>query len=73
MKIHFNELFIYSNGKITPLVTVQIGGVSISPGATMNEEIQINGISLKQITNHFLEVTLENGIYRINGVYTKKS
>jgi ribosomal protein L11 len=70
MKIHFNELFIYSNGKITPLVTVQIGGVSISPGATMNEEIQINGISLKQITNHFLEVTLENGIYRINGVYT---
>lgn len=70
MKIHFNELFIYSNGKITPLVTVQIGGVSISPGATMNEEIQINGISLKQITNHFLEVTLENGIYRMNGVYT---
>lgn len=70
MKTHFNELFIYSNGKITPLVTVRIGGVSISPGATMNEEIQINGISLKQITNHFLEVTLENGIYRINGVYT---
>jgi hypothetical protein len=70
MKIHFNELFIYSNGEITPLVTVQIGGVSISPGATMNEEIQINGISLKQITNHFLEVKSENGIYQINGVYT---
>jgi hypothetical protein len=70
MKTHFNELFIYSNGKITPLVTVRIGGVSISPGATMNEEIQINGISLKQITNHFLEVKSENGIYQINGVYT---
>ncbi len=69
MKIHFNELFIYSNGKITPLVPVQIGGVSISPGATMNDEIQINGISIKQITNHFLEVISENAIYRINGVY----
>lgn len=57
MKKHFNELFSVQNEMVTPKTIVEISGVTMGPGVSMNlNGVAIGGITLFTLYGKVLEV-----------------
>lgn len=70
MIVHFTELFTIDNGIINPKVTVQINGITLSPGVSFGRGITFGGIDLSQLTDDYLEVEKDFlGIIIIKGQF----
>lgn len=69
MQIHFDKIFHDNQGRITPLVNISIGGVNVSPGATMSDNIEINGVNIAQLRGKILEVEIKGIHHFIVGYY----
>ncbi len=70
MIVHFTELFTVHNGIITPKVTVQINGITLSPGVSFGRGITFGGTDLSLLTNDYLEVEKDlSGVIIIKGQF----
>jgi len=69
-RVTFDSVFrVNPDGTIEPKQTTRIGGVTISPGITFNKGVGVGGIDLTQFINHDLEITTDNGVIVITGIY----
>ncbi len=69
MRMRFDELFNNSNGVVTPKVTVQINGVTMSPGVSFGGGVLFGGVDLTQYIGKDFDVELQSGVYVIKGIY----
>lgn len=69
MRIPFNKLFSVANGIITPIVTIHINGITMTPGVSFGSGVIFGGIDLSKFLGKDFEVDLNNGVYIVKGVY----
>jgi len=69
MRMHFDELFNVTNGRITPNVMVRIGGVTMGPGVSFGGGVSFSGVDLTQFVGKYLDVNVKGNVYNIEGVY----
>ncbi|MBI4078808.1 MAG: hypothetical protein HY429_00745 [Candidatus Levybacteria bacterium] len=69
-RVAFESIFqVNPNGTIEPKQTTRIGGVTITPGITFSKGVGVGGIDLTQFIDHDLEITTDNGVIVITGIY----
>ncbi len=67
--MNFNQLFVISNGMISPRVPVHIGGVTMTPGVAFGNGVIMGGVHLADHVGKDFEVEVQNQVYVIKGVY----
>ena len=69
-RVTFDSVFkVNTDGTIEPKQTTRIGGITITPGIKFSKGIGIGGIDLTQFINRDLEITTDNGVIVITGIY----
>lgn len=68
MKMHFNDLFNYDNGLVTPKVHIHLNGITKVPGETIENGSSVGGLNMKPYIDRYLDVELENGVHVIRGI-----
>jgi len=71
MRVKFDDIFDTSAGVAVPRVMVSVGGVTISPGATMSATGEfLSGINLDILAGHDDEITADKiGAMTITAYY----
>lgn len=71
MRVSFNELFTVQGGMISPKTTVQIGGITMSPGVGFSASggVSIGGIDLSQYIGKDFDADNQNGVWVIKSVF----
>lgn len=70
MRVRFEEIFNITEGRITPKVTVKIGGVVMTPGVSFSDGVSFSGVDLSKYVGKDLDVEKHpDGSVEIKGVY----
>ena len=70
MRVTFDSVFhVQHNGVITPKCTVQIDGVTTTPGVFLDSGFELCGVNLSQLQGHDLEIEKQCGTVVITGHY----
>ena len=68
---NFNEVFDFSNGRITPKQQVRIGSITLGPKASIGSGVAIGGLNITDFVGKDVAVTEEDGILVIHGFYNQ--
>lgn len=69
-RVSFDSIFtINRDGSIEPKQVVRIGGVTLSPGVKFSKGVAFGGVDITQYAGHELEITTDNGIIVVTGIY----
>ena len=72
MKLKFSEVFgKKSDGSITPIRTIRIGGVSLGPGIFFSKGVSFAGVDISMYEGFDIEVDEEEGVLIVKGFYKK--
>lgn len=66
----FNDVFHVENGRISPRIPVQIGGVTMGPGVSFGRGVSFSGVDLSQHVGKDIAGYIENGVFIIKGFYS---
>ncbi|MEQ8925978.1 MAG: hypothetical protein RLO81_09220 [Fulvivirga sp.] len=66
----FSDVFNVENGRITPRIPVQIGGITMGPGVSFSSGVSFSGVDLSKHVNHDIAGYAENGVFIIKGFYS---
>ena len=70
MRVPFSTLFtVNEDGSLEPKVRIRMGGVTIGPGFKFTRGVNIAGLDLTQYVTHDLEVTQQDDVFIITGIY----
>ncbi len=70
MRVRFDEVFNVVDGKINPKGTVKIGGVTMSPGASVGANVKVAGVDLSQCVGKDLDIERHpDGTIEIKGTF----
>ena len=70
MRVRFSDLFRENpDGTLSPLATIAIGGVVISPGVNFSRGVSFSGVDVFAFYGRDIEADLINGVYVVRGFY----
>ena len=70
MRVTFSQVFqTNANGSISPRTTVQIGGVTMSPGVSFTPGVSFGGVDIASLAGHDLEIEQSGNVIVIKSVY----
>lgn len=70
MKYNFNEIFKEnSDGSISPIKRIRVGGVTLGPGVTMRAGVAFGGVDFYQFKGHQIEADQDGEILVIKAIY----
>jgi hypothetical protein len=70
MRVSFQQVFQENaDGSLSPLVQVQIGGITMSPGMAFGGGVSFGGVDLHELKGRDLDVEIQNGVYVIKGYF----
>lgn len=69
MRMRFSDLFEIHERKIRPKVEVEVKGVRLKPGETIDDASERTGINLLSHRECWFDVEKKDGVYLIKTIY----
>lgn len=70
MRVSFVQIFrMHPDGSLEPIRRIRIGGVEVGPGVRFGQGVSFGGIDLTKYTRNDFEVTTEEDLWVIQGIY----
>ncbi|MDO8505629.1 MAG: hypothetical protein Q7S48_03565 [bacterium] len=71
MRYRFNEIFKETDGSISPVQRIRVGGVTIGSELTMRAGVAIGGVDFlqPQFKGHDIEADTDGDVLVIKGIY----
>ena len=70
MRVAFSDVFQTNlNGSVTPITTVNIGGVTMGPGVVFTRGVSFSGVDIASYVGHDLEIERQGNVVVIKSIY----